>query len=1022
MHRFCGANVRSLFSLENSYTVHRILEQQQPDFLFAIETWHHQEDTNKLINKEYRILLSQSDEQRGGGVAIIYKNDLIVAPLFPEFHSRNFLLARLSSRSGCPLILLAVYFSPDHSRKLEMIAHLVRVLEYLRSRYKSFGLIAFGDLNTDFAKNSQPSDCKRMLRMVQACGLKIHRDLDPNAATRYQGNARSYLDYFLTTGVKLSKVSVGEKVGSSDHCIVSCQSISLAPVRRRRMRIFSKKKAAELMEDLFKPKEDSGKDPELFKLGPIDFFREVSRRSQSHAIIREPRPMNYFKAIHLVETELTQPSPDWKRIRKAISSCKRTEFLALLDDAKSYKDENHLKEFHRIVQNIMKMRKQNSSVHELTDPKDPGRVIYEPDKLQRLLSDKYRLLFCSDSPREPFAIGEISPTSEEEIGECLEAVSQGKGLGTDCIPDIILQLPVPELREKLRQFIDTVFEIRMIPAPFNCARLHLLNKLKAGVPTLEDLRPIMITSPLIKLIEAIALKELKSKLEPSITAAQTGFISKLGTQVHILRLLGRIKDIQSSPRFVSGNWFAFFIDFKSAFDRVNHQELFEKLRLSGISDRTINILKLLYNSYGFSLMEGEPNKINSGVAQGSLVSPLLYDWYVNDLVSHLSKQLKPENVFAYADDMAFLCLGHSDIRAALAAIEGWCLKNGAQLNKKKCGIIPIRKREVAHDFGGEFEGIPIVPEYKYLGVPLDSALTLKHLVKLMKIKIKKFNRRIGLVLQQTVGAATKLNLWQAYARCHFEYFSPAMAICGQLYKFESLFTGSLKKALSLPQHLPNERLIRVVGIPTLTQIASNHVRRNWALISQRFGQGPGSLIDLAGRLNQYAEQYDSLKKFGDSPERNKIIQVLTDGRFRVDLRAVNYAMVSKELLGLATGVYLTLRYTDPTQGRVGTIKLCTNCHVPGTQQHFLDECLTNSESRDTLAQSVPQGFRVPLLESGCFSEFYEQIRGLEVLNGGGDITEEKFEPLLRAAVCASKAFVSTTLARDSTEKHKPEDC
>jgi hypothetical protein len=71
----------------------------------------------------------------------------------------------------------------------------------------------------------------------------------------------------------------------------------------------------------------------------------------------------------------------------------------------------------------MKLRKQNSSVHELIDQKDPGRVIYEPDKFQGLLSDKYKLLFCSDSSREPFAIGEISPTSEEEIGECLEAVS-----------------------------------------------------------------------------------------------------------------------------------------------------------------------------------------------------------------------------------------------------------------------------------------------------------------------------------------------------------------------------------------------------------------------------------------------------------------------------------------------------------------------------------------------------------------------------------------------------------------------
>jgi len=137
-----------------------------------------------------------------------------------------------------------------------------------------------------------------------------------------------------------------------------------------------------------------------------------------------------------------------------------------------------------------------------------------------------------------------------------------------------------------------------------------------------------------------------------------------------------------------------------------------------------------------------------------------------------------------------------------------------------------------------------------------------------------------------------------------------MAICDQLHKFESLFTGSLKKALSLPEHLPNERLVGVVGIPTLTQIASNHVRRNWTLISQRFGQGPSSLDNLAGRLNQYAVQYNSLNRINDPPEGDEAIEVLGERHNKVDLRAISYALISKELLGLATGVYLTLRHKD----------------------------------------------------------------------------------------------------------------
>lgn len=77
-------------------------------------------------------------------------------------------------------------------------------------------------------------------------------------------------------------------------------------------------------------------------------------------------------------------------------------------------------------------------------------------------------------------------------------------------------------------------------------------------------------------------------------------------------------------------------------------------------------------TYHFSLMESVPSKINSGVAQGSLASPLLYDWYVNDLVSRLLERFGAENTFAYADDIALLCHGDSDIRAGLSIIENWC--------------------------------------------------------------------------------------------------------------------------------------------------------------------------------------------------------------------------------------------------------------------------------------------------------------------------------------------------------------
>jgi hypothetical protein len=198
-------------------------------------------------------------------------------------------------------------------------------------------------------------------------------------------------------------------------------------------------------------------------------------------------------------------------------------------------------------------------------------------------------------------VGHIEPTTCDEVAELAEVISTGKGIGMDCIPDIILGTGDSRIVRKLTELINLFFESKRICTPFKFARLHLLNKLKTEIPSLEDLRPIMISSPIIKIIEAIALGDLKEKLEPLIDRAQVGFLPKLSTQTQILRLLGKVIDCKASPRFRSGAWTILFIDFKAAFDRVDHNTLMRKLVASGIKTRTLNIIRLLYNSYHFSL-------------------------------------------------------------------------------------------------------------------------------------------------------------------------------------------------------------------------------------------------------------------------------------------------------------------------------------------------------------------------------------------------------------------------------------
>jgi hypothetical protein len=689
-----------------------------------------------------------------------------------------------------------------------------------------------------------------------------------------------------------------------------------------------------------------------------------------------------------------------------VMSCRGIEFEALMAKLVELRHSNEMKEFHFIVGSLLRVRKTAFSANEIENPPGSGEVTYEPEEIRSLISGKYRQLFDSDCPRRAFEVGYIEPATCSEISELTEAISVGKGIGMDCIPDLILNTGDSRIVKKLTDLINLFFELKQISTPFKFARLHLLNKLKTGIPSLDDLRPIMMSSPIIKIIEAIALRDLKERLEPLIDHAQVGFLPKLGTQTQILRLLGKVIDCKASSRFTSGAWIVLFIDFKAAFDRVDHDILLRKLEASGVKPRTLNIIRLLYNSYHFTLPGGTPNRVNSGVAQGSLVSPILYDWYINDLVRALSKEFGQDSTYAYADDIAVLCLGNSEVRRALSVTEVWAASNGAQINKKKCGLLRITKRETPVGIK-EIEGIPILHEYKYLGLPLDQSFTLKFLVELVKRRTKAFVGRVGIIPHSIVGLSVKLNLWQCYARCHFEYYAPAVVLCGQLNKFEGRYTKSLKRALDLPLQTPNEPLLKALGIPSLSQMAAYHIFVNTGAIRRRFQACPNSLGVLATELANQASEYRGLQK-------PVAVVKIRDGTYLIDLLA-SRSFLDKCYIGLVAGSLLTIRRKrGDGPGRTGEIQGCPICRVLATQTHFLNVCPANSGPRGTLSRSLPPGFTSALLQGADYYSFYENVRGLEV-SVSGSIDEDDpipagvYDTLAKAASSLARSFVENAL-------------
>jgi hypothetical protein len=121
-----------------------------------------------------------------------------------------------------------------------------------------------------------------------------------------------------------------------------------------------------------------------------------------------------------------------------INSCKGTEFIALMGKLNELRETNQMKEFHNIVGNVLRVKKKVFVAHELRDPEAPDEIIYEPDRVRQLISNRYSKLYASDCEESHFEVGEIEPVSMEEVCRAAKLVSFGKGLGIDCIPDRIL--------------------------------------------------------------------------------------------------------------------------------------------------------------------------------------------------------------------------------------------------------------------------------------------------------------------------------------------------------------------------------------------------------------------------------------------------------------------------------------------------------------------------------------------------------------------------------------------------------
>lgn len=209
-------------------------------------------------------------------------------------------------------------------------------------------------------------------------------------------------------------------------------------------------------------------------------------------------------------------------------------------------------------------------------------------------------------------------------------------------------------------------------------------------------RPISLTCVCCKLLEHIISKSIYTYFEHNkiFFPNQHGFRQRLSTTTQLMETINDFSSALNNKKQLD----AICLDFSKAFDRVVHSLLISKLAQMGIDLNLLEwILAYLSGRTQYVEISGTRSStlaVSSGVPQGSVLGPVLFLAYINDISSGISEDI---TVRLYADD----CLLYREINEvndqkslsdALAAIEIWCEKWKMKINEQKTVVFRVSNK------------------------------------------------------------------------------------------------------------------------------------------------------------------------------------------------------------------------------------------------------------------------------------------------------------------------------------------
>ena len=770
-----------------------LLEEAKPDIIIGSETWLHAGIFEREFLPSGYHTLARRDRKSDphGGVIVIAKENIVGVDLHI---STNTELAVASVQ--CPgkeqLIVASAYRPPTSS--LEYMQEMAEKITQLYQTYPKATIWVAGDLNLpdiDWSKHTVISN--QYNHAINQQYLDLLYDTGSEQVIKFPTRGDNILDLFSTNRPSLV-TRCKSMPGVSDHDIAFVEA-HIKAVRkkppRRKILLWTKanpetlKTAVSDFSTSFMEACSENTDVETmwcqFKEGCLQIMEEKvpsklsSTRHSQPWINKKIKRLSRRKKRAYRKAKKSGEEADqanYKRLQKETQyECKKAYNTYIKDIVTEDKPK-------KLYSFINSKRCDSSGVPLL---KKNGIGYSDPKNKAAILNDQFSSVFTEEDqshmpplntpPGPDMHKFTIHTTGIEKL---MKGLNPHKAQGPDNIPTRFLKDYATELAPCLTLIFSASLQQGKIPTDWKQANVTPLFK-KGDKTSASNYRPISLTSVCCKLMEHVIHSQVMKHLDQHklLSDSQHGFRKRRSCETQLIITIQDIAAALEDGEQID----AILLDFSKAFDKVPHGRLLYKLRHLGIHGQVLRwIESFLSNRSQRVLVEGhtsEPAAVSSGVPQGSVLGPLLFLVYINDMPGQVcsSSRLFADDSLLYrrirtAEDSAVL-------QRDLERLEQWEKDWQMEFNPTKCEVLRFTRRRNPLRATYTIHGhtLQTVPNGKYLGVNLNEKLSWNQHVD---ATTKKANNSLAFLRRNLASCPTNIRdqCYKSLVRPIVEYASP----------------------------------------------------------------------------------------------------------------------------------------------------------------------------------------------------------------------------------------------------------